>query len=149
MIELYEEKGLPREKAQIVVTTMAKYKEFFIDIMMSQELQLKVPSPDDSPYEDGFVVFCSFLIFGMLPLLTYVAVPALSSSPVSHNVLFGVAVLVTTAVLFGLGSFKSTFSSSKWWYSGIEFLLLGSAAAATSYFIAYFVREIVDDLLTT
>ena len=27
--------------------------------------------PDDSPWADGFVTFCSFIFFGMFPLLAY------------------------------------------------------------------------------
>lgn len=146
MIELYEEKGLPREKARIVVSTMAKYKNFFIDIMMCEELQLKVPSEDDNPYEDGFIVFLSFLIFGLVPLLVYAAVPFFFSGASSKS-LFFVALFLTMVVLFSLGSFKSKFSASSWWQSGVEFMLLGTAAATTSYVIGYYVRELVDEFL--
>ncbi|GBG25424.1 Vacuolar iron transporter 1 [Hondaea fermentalgiana] len=144
MVDLYEQRGLPRDKAQVVVKTMAKYKEFFIDIMMCEELQLKVPGPDENPYKDGVVTFFSFLIFGTMPLLGYLIVP-LVVPDVSSSVLFITAVIVTMLVLFILGSFKSAFSASSWWYSGLEFLLLGSAVASTSYGIAMIVEELAHD----
>mmetsp|Transcript_10760 Transcript_10760/g.17637 ORF Transcript_10760/g.17637 Transcript_10760/m.17637 type:complete len:284 (-) Transcript_10760:41-892(-) len=144
MIELYEQRGLPKDKASVVVNTMAKYKEFFIDIMMCEELQLKVPDERDDPYKDGFVTFLSFLIFGMLPLAGYILCPLLLPSA-SSQLLFGCACVITMVVLFSLGAFKSKFSASTWYYSGFEFLALGSAAALTSYFIGLIVKELSHD----
>jgi hypothetical protein len=43
MIEIYVNKGLTLEDATIVIETMAKYENFFVDIMMQQELELQVP----------------------------------------------------------------------------------------------------------
>jgi hypothetical protein len=42
MIEIYMGKGLSKEDATSVITTMAKYKDFFVDVMMQQELELQV-----------------------------------------------------------------------------------------------------------
>jgi DNA damage-binding protein 1 len=42
MIEIYEEKGLTNADAKLIVETMAKYKEFFVDVMMMHELELQV-----------------------------------------------------------------------------------------------------------
>lgn len=46
MIEIYEEKGMNHEDAKLVIETMAKYKDFFVDVMMQQELELQVPEED-------------------------------------------------------------------------------------------------------
>lgn len=46
MVELYMMKGMNREDAETVITTMAKYKDFFVNVMMTQELQLQVPEDD-------------------------------------------------------------------------------------------------------
>lgn len=34
MVELYQERGMDEEDARLVITKMAKYKQFFIDVMM-------------------------------------------------------------------------------------------------------------------
>ena len=39
-------KSLSREDATLVISTMAKYKDFFVDVMMQQELELQVPEED-------------------------------------------------------------------------------------------------------
>jgi DNA damage-binding protein 1 len=66
MIDIYIEKGMSREDAETVVHTMAKYKDFFVDIMMTHELELQVPDHDhvQESFREGVVMFCSFAIFG-------------------------------------------------------------------------------------
>ena len=46
MIDIYEGRGMSREDATSVIETMAKYKDFFVDVMMAEELALKVPEED-------------------------------------------------------------------------------------------------------
>lgn len=46
MIEIYEKKGMSNEDATLVINTMSKYKDFFVDVMMQQELELQVPEED-------------------------------------------------------------------------------------------------------
>lgn len=36
MVEIFEEGGMSHEDAELVIHTMAKYKDFFVDIMMTQ-----------------------------------------------------------------------------------------------------------------
>merc|ERR1719264_1925462 len=77
MIDIYEERGMTREDAKAVVTVMSKYKEFFVNIMMAEELELNVP-PENykmESFKEGIIMFCSFAFFGTLPLLGYVIIP--------------------------------------------------------------------------
>ena len=68
------------EDATVVVTRMAKYKNFFLNIMMTEELCLPVPEEDDNinSLKDGLVMFASFAFFGMLPILGFALVLALA-----------------------------------------------------------------------
>lgn len=43
MIDIYISKGMTPEDAKVCIETMAKYDDFFVDIMMMQELELQVP----------------------------------------------------------------------------------------------------------
>ena len=38
MVELFVARGMSREDAQVVIQRMAKYKDFFVDLMMTEEL---------------------------------------------------------------------------------------------------------------
>lgn len=139
MIQIYESKGMSHEDAESVIKTMAKYKKFFIDRMMVDELGLQVPDEDDNPYFDGLVTFCSFVFFGVFPLLGYVATVG---QDLSSNQLFGISIGLTGAMLFVLGALKSMFTAQSWLYSGTEILLFGGLTAAVSYLIGWFVEEI-------
>ena len=72
MVELYVERGLTKDKARRAVEIMARYPEFFVDVMMVEELGL---TPEDAPYRSGLFTFLSFLSFGLIPLLGYLAAP--------------------------------------------------------------------------
>ena len=64
MVDLYMEKGMSRQDAETVITTMAKYKDFFVDVMMTQELQLQVP--EDDHVAESFREGMSLVVFGTL-----------------------------------------------------------------------------------
>ena len=110
MIEIYEERGMSKEDAELVIKTMAKYKDFFVDIMMQQELELQVPEDDhiQESFREGVVMFCSFAFFGALPLLGYVIIPSVYPH-LGESELFTSACVVTGIVLFLMGSIKSNF----------------------------------------
>jgi len=67
MVDLYVQKGISRKDANLIMTTLAKYKEPFIDIMMFEELQMN-PYDDTNAFMGGVVTFISFVIFGSVPL---------------------------------------------------------------------------------
>ena len=58
MIELFTARGMSQEDATEVIHRMAKYKDFFVDIMMTEELSLPVPTDGDTveSLKDGFTM---------------------------------------------------------------------------------------------
>mmetsp|Transcript_24832 Transcript_24832/g.51620 ORF Transcript_24832/g.51620 Transcript_24832/m.51620 type:complete len:286 (-) Transcript_24832:97-954(-) len=142
MIEIYEEKGMTPEDAKLVIETMAKYKDFFVDVMMSQELELQVPEENHvvESMKEGVVMFCAFAFFGALPLLGYVIFPSLFPG-LSSDYLFLSACVVTGVVLFLMGCIKSFFTSQQALQSGMETLLLGGACATVAFTIGQIVQR--------
>ncbi len=142
MIDIYEERGMDRADAEDVINKMAKYPDFFVDIMMAEELQLQVPDPDHlcDSMKEGLVMFSAFALFGAMPLLGYVVIPAVDPT-LPEEVLFYAACGVTGLVLFIMGCVKSMFSSSNWFVSGLETLLLGGACATVAYVVGQIVEE--------
>lgn len=69
MIDLYKERGFSEEDATQIMGLLKKNRQFFIDHMMVQELGLMIPDESESPLKQGLVMFCSFFIFGLIPLL--------------------------------------------------------------------------------
>ena len=101
MIDLYESKGLPRQDAETVIKIMAKHKDFFVNVMMAEELELQVPDEDDNPWVEGGVTFASFVFFGTIPLLAYAI---FYSVELYDSERFIVACCLTGVCLFSLGS---------------------------------------------
>lgn len=144
MIDIYVEKGMGREDAEMVIHAMSKYKDFFVDVMMAEELELRVPDDDHvrTSMKEGFIMFWSFAIFGSLPLLGYVIIPV-SFPELEEESLFASACIVTGVVLFIMGCVKSNFSATSWYFSGMETLLLGGACATVAYTIGQYVDNLV------
>ncbi len=127
--ELYVEKGLSEEDSDTLVEILAKYPDFMVDVMMTDELG--IIEDDESPILNGLVTFGSFVVFGFVPLLIFV---------VQHFVELEIDSMVwacglTALTLFGLGVTKGKFSSVKWWKSGLEMLFLGGIAAVAAFYI--------------
>jgi vacuolar iron transporter family protein len=143
MIDIYVQKGMSYTDAESVINTMAKYPDFFVDVMMTQELELQVPDDDHirQSAQEGVVMFCSFAFFGALPLIGYVIIPILFPT-LGPEILFVSACIITGIVLFLMGSVKSYFSKHHWFVTGCETLFLGGTCACVAYTIGQFVKTI-------
>ena len=142
MVQLFVARGMSRVDAEVVIERMAKYEEFFVDIMMKEELSLPVPSEEDTleSLKDGIAMFLAFALFGMLPLACYILAGMLAPS-LDVTSLFSVACVATVISLFALGAFKARFHDKRYLYAGVETVLLGGACAAVSYFVGRAVSQ--------
>jgi VIT1/CCC1 family predicted Fe2+/Mn2+ transporter len=139
MIELYEKKGIASDDARSIVYTLAKYKEAFIDIMMVEELNLMPVDDDDSPLTGGVITFVSFMIFGVVPLLSYLInlIPGLR---MSHDTALYLSCALTVITMFILGAVKGNFVGQRWWISGASMAINGSVAAYFGWVIGYLLQ---------
>ena len=142
MVELFVARGMSREDAEFVIQRMAKYKDFFVDLMMTEELALPVPGEDDNndALKDGLVMFLAFTAFGMLPIVGFVAAGAFFPGLESDQ-LFSVACIITGINLLGLGAFKARFNDKQYIRSGMETLVLGGVCAAVAFFVGRAVSQ--------
>uniref|UniRef100_A0A0G4HZ19 Uncharacterized protein n=1 Tax=Chromera velia CCMP2878 TaxID=1169474 RepID=A0A0G4HZ19_9ALVE len=134
MIELYEQKGMNTEDAVTVVTIMSKYTDLFIDHMMVEELNIKVPDEDDNPLRTACIMFLSFLIFGAVPLAVFAL--TLSTLPEKKDLAFSITCGGTLVTLFLLGVAKHSVTRDSWWKSGLTMLFNGAIAVGTGYGLA-------------
>jgi len=143
MIELYEENGVSKQDAEMIITTMAKYPDFFLKHMMNLELEMMVPDPDDDPWKKGAVTFLAFVAFGAVPLLSFIAFSNVEG--IGQDGLFLVCCVFTATAIFALGAVKGRFAQSNMIVSGAHMLLNGSLAAASSYVIGWGLEVLVPD----
>lgn len=136
MLEIYAARGVSSDDARAILTHMARYKDVFIDHMLVQELGILPPTPTTSPAKQGLVTFAAFLVFGFIPLLSYVALAPIHW-PGAFDPLFLLACIFTAVALFTLGAVAARFTHAKWWHNGLQVLLTGAAAAGVAYLAGY------------
>ena len=140
MIEIFTKKGMTKEDAGLVIRKYAEYPDLFVEFMMNFELDLPIPNDDDNPWKHGLVTFCSFIFFGLFPLLGYAV---LYTTSISESDLFIISCNVSAIMFFILGAVKTKFSKKKWYYGGTEILVMGSSTAAVSYLVGFLVERII------
>eukprot|EP00941_MAST-03F_sp_MAST-3F-sp1_P000736 g736.t1 len=166
LVDTYVKKGLPRDKARVVVNTVAKYNDIFVELLMVEKLGLQLPEDDENAWYDGLITFVSFTVFGVIPLSMYSFAPIIYPG-CSHFDMFLVACAATGVVLFLLGVVTSCITTGSgeisartwkelffpciagderggkhWFQSGFEFLFMGGAVAVVAYFLGAFVEYI-------
>lgn len=103
MVQLYTKKGLTETSARQVVETMATNHDFFVDVMMLEELQMPPPS-EITEFQAAWRVGGSILVCGgTLPLCH-----ALFSLSRPGTVAFSLTLGVAIAALAYLGALRAS-----------------------------------------
>ncbi len=122
--QILEMRGLTGDTLQAATELIARDKEKWIGIMLTDEYGLTQEEP--RPIRSALATFAAFLAAGSIPLLPFV---------LNLQQAFGISIAATGATFFLIGTAKSRWSLAKWWYSGAETLLIGSTAASVAYLI--------------
>ncbi len=126
--EIYRRKGFKQPLLEHIVKHITMDKKLWVDTMMRDELGIM--EDRKSPVKSALVTFIAFVVVGLIPLTTYVfsfATPSLGAQ------LFPVAVAITAITIFAVGSARSLVIKKKWYFAGIEMLVVGGLAAAAAY----------------
>lgn len=129
--EIYREKGFEGELLEQIVDTITADKDRWVDVMMKEELEMSEETK--SPFAMGAVTFSSFLIFGFIPLLIYVADYLELLKP--NTQLFLISSVLTGLVFILIGYLKALVNQTNYLRSILETLLLGAAAAGLAYWV--------------
>jgi VIT1/CCC1 family predicted Fe2+/Mn2+ transporter len=93
-----------------------------------------MPPINRSPARAALYTFLAFVLCGSVPILAY---------------LFGlanplpVALVMTGATFFAIGSLRSRWSPTPWWRAGLETLTIGMAAAGVAYVVGNLLQGLV------
>jgi hypothetical protein len=60
MVQIYEKKGVPRDKARRIMDILSKNPKVFVDIMMAEELGISADTLHEVPYKHGLVFQFAF-----------------------------------------------------------------------------------------
>lgn len=117
-------KGLSGTALDEAVKQISSDKDLWIQMMLEGEYGLA--SVDPHPMRAATATFLAFLVAGLIPL-----VPFILSIPDA----FFWSSCATGITFFLIGTYKSVWSLSPWWRSGLETLAIGGTAAAIAYFV--------------
>jgi len=139
MVELYKNEGLEEEDAKKIVDIISpsKYKDFFIRTMVKYELDLEIPDTNFKKInaKEGCVTFLSFIIFGFIPVFTYIIFYAAGDT--SDRDAFITTCFITAIAMFLLGFFQAKIGKQNGFKCGLLMLFNGSVAALAAFSVGY------------
>ncbi len=124
--------GNDLKRAIDVITSDTKR---WVDVMMIAE-HGHAGSEDSHPLIDGLMTFCSFTVFGTIPLLPYFINIAQESR-------FSVAIVSAFGALVLLGAARSYVTREKLYRGPIEIVFVGALGAVVAYVVGILLRSVV------
>ncbi|QHL86026.1 hypothetical protein GU926_00625 [Nibribacter ruber] len=135
--QIYAKKGFTGDLLEQVVRTITSDKRIWAHTMLQEEHGLSL-SPV-SEWKAALATFTAFLLVGIIPIAPYLwnyrSLPGIDNPFWWSSTCTGIA-------FFSIGALKSRFISKPWYTSGMETMLLGSAAACVSYLVGVLLKGI-------
>jgi len=135
--DIYRNKGFEGPLLEQVVAVITSDKDRWVDTMMKEELEM---IPDGkSPIMTGVMTMISFFLVGLVPLLIYVWDYL---HPVDLH-LFTISATLTGLAFLSIGWAKAYVNQTAVVRGILESLLLGAAAATVSYYVGFFLDQLI------
>lgn len=131
-------KGFSGDGLNEALQTITADKTLWVNTMLQEEYGLSLDRPD--PFKAAGVTFLAFVAIGVLPLIAFV-VDYVIAFDQSHP--FFWSTVLTGAAFFCVGAIKSRFVADRWYWSGLETLVVGGVAAALAYGVGVLLRGVV------
>ncbi len=135
--EIYAKKGFEGELLEKVVDVITSDTDVWVNTMMKEELEMI--EEDRSPFWIGTTTYISFILIGLIPLITYVVDYI---SPIGKN-LFLIASVLTAFGFIIIGWLKTYVNQTSAWKGILETLVLGGIAAVVAYFVGDFLEQLI------
>merc|ERR1711991_9129 len=146
MVELYREKGYSEATARRLGEILSQDDAVFVDTMMVEELEIPNSQESQNPWQKMLVNFGSFLVFGTVPVLSFVVFVVGWAIHCGHSVncfwaetlppLYISIGLSVCALLF-LGGLKSAVIRATVWLSMAQACAGGLLSVAVGGGLAY------------
>src|SRR6266404_2271727 len=122
---IFARKGFRGRALEQMVQHVTADPVFWVDTMMTEELGLSAV-PTGAPLRSGLVVAAAYALGAAFPVIPY-------ALPVQVSTAFALSVGCTLAALFAAGAAKTWMTGRPWLRSGLETVLVGAIAAATTF----------------
>ena len=122
---IFRDQGFSDKDAKVLTAIVAKNRPFWVKFMLQHECGLE-DQESVSAVKNGLATFCSFLVFGFIPLVPYFF-------QVSAHHAFLWSILATIFALTTLGLLQSKVTKGSFWRSITETLLVGGLASCCAF----------------
>lgn len=129
--QIFKSKGFNEGILDTMVNNITQNEKEWLNLMLQEEYGLSLSLR--SPLKCALITFMAFMIFGLIPLLPYIAG---TRNPFQYATLF------TGVSFFIVGSMKSKWSMESFFVSGMKTTIIGTCAAALAYFTGVFLKGI-------
>lgn len=126
---IYRAKGFEGELLEKIVEKITSNKDVWLKTMLTEELGLNLDILGN-PLKGAIVMFGSFLLGGILPILPYFAV---KTGIISSTTAIGIAIIISVLSSFIVGALKARMAKKNLIKGGIEMAGLGTGIALVGY----------------
>jgi vacuolar iron transporter family protein len=126
--EVFQSYGLTNEESTLIVDSLRKRPQAWVDFMMRFELGLEKPDPRRAVLSAGTIAG-AYIAGGFIPLGPYVVLPTASTA-------LTVSSITTLIALAGFGYIKGHFTGAPPLRSAIQMVVTGGLAAVAAFMIA-------------
>lgn len=126
LIEMYKERGFAPDEIEILIRRITANKDLWLEEMMAKELKINAADMDE-PNKNAIVMFVSYAIGGLVPIVPFLLFPISTALVVS--------IVLTLAALFAMGYAKGRILDHDGLKSGTEMVAVAGTAAALGYVI--------------
>jgi len=139
--EVYLKRGYSAQDSTILTNILSKDKRTVVEILLHEDENGEEHIL--SPSRSALWTFGSFVLFGFLPLVTYIVSPSvfthyqIASAQEKQSGEFWTATILTCFTLCGLGVMKAKCTEKEPLAAGLEMLFLGGSAAVMAFAIAW------------
>ena len=130
--QIFTNKGFSGDTLEKIVEVISSDHRLWVDTMLHEELGLNIAHRD--PWRAALCTFGAFLVFGAVPLASFLA-PHLQDSQ-----RFTISILLTAFAFAAIGLAKARVLERPLWRSGFETLLTGGLAAGLAYIVGAWLR---------
>jgi len=130
--QIFLAKGFDGGLLDHIVEVITKDRQQWVDTMLTEELGLRLETPD--PLRASATTFVAFIVAGLVPLVPLVAIGA-------HR--FLVSAVATAVTFFVIGAIKGRLVGQSQVRHGLETLLVGGGAAVLAYLVGVFARGLI------
>ena len=136
--QIFANKGFSGDDLDRAVEIITSDVNLWVDTMLVDELGVPLESP--SAIKAATTTFLAFCLVGLLPLLAFIYGHFV---PTDTSTLYGISTLITAFAFFLVGAAKSVFVDQRWYWSGLETLLIGGVAALLAYVVGVLLKGVV------